>query len=257
MSFFEQFKTAVYKFQSYPKLMMLGFGRVICYLLIFTVVISVISALPYAVAYIRLGGISGMIEKYVPEFSIENGKLKCETIDFTDELMGVKILIDNNEDAEDVDVRNSGFYLVADSDKMILGNGIQESIIDFSQFEDEYIDKSMLVNFFENTKVRIAIFAILGITTLFSLSFGTIVWLFMLSFAVFVINLCFVHTRIGYGDVFKLTVYARTFPSIFILVMGLVGFMYAEIIFLGLFITYVYLGLKNIKKQEAIILAEF
>lgn len=257
MSFFEQFKTAVYKFQSYPKLIMQSFGRVICYLMIFTVVISVIEAIPYAVAYRRLGGISGMIQKYVPEFSIENGKFKCESIDYSDELSGIKIFIDDNEDAENVDVRNSGFYLVADSDKMIVGNGIQESIIEFSQFEDEYIDKSMLVSFFSSTRVRLAIFAILGVTTLFSLSFGTVMWLFMLSFAASLINLLFVHARISYGDIFKLTVYARTFPSIFIMVIGLAGFMYAEIVFLGLFITYVYLGLKNIKKQEAVILAEF
>ena len=125
MSFFEQFKTAVYKFQSYPKLIMQSFGRVICYLMIFTVVITVIEAIPYAVAYRRLGGISGMIQKYVPEFSIENGKFKCESIDYSDELSGIKIFIDDNEDAENVDVRNSGFYLVADSDKMIVGNGIQ------------------------------------------------------------------------------------------------------------------------------------
>ena len=257
MSLFEQFKTAVYKFQSYPKLVIQSFGRVICYLMAFTVVISVIGAIPYAVAYRQLGGISGMIQKYVPEFSIEKGKFNCESIDYSDELMGVKIFIDNNEDAEKVDVKDSGFYLVADSDKMIVGNGIQESVIEFSQFKDDYIDKSMLVDFFSSRRVRLAIFAILGITTLFSLSFGTVMWLFMLSFIASIINLCIVHARVSYGDIFKLTVYARTFPSIFIMIIGLAGFMYTEIVFLGLFITYIYLGLKNIKKQEAVILAEF
>lgn len=257
MSLFEQFKTAVYKFQSYPKLVIQSFGRVICYLMAFTVVISVIGAIPYAAAYRQLGGISGMIQKYVPEFSIEKGKFNCESIDYSDELMGVKIFIDNNEDAEKVDVKDSGFYLVADSDKMIVGNGIQESVIEFSQFKDDYIDKSMLVDFFSSRRVRLAIFAILGITTLFSLSFGTVMWLFMLSFIASVINLCIVHARVSYGDIFKLTVYARTFPSIFIMIIGLAGFMYTEIVFLGLFITYIYLGLKNIKKQEAVILAEF
>lgn len=255
MSIVEQFVTAIYKFQSYPRLIMQSMGKVMCYLLSFTVIISVIGALPYAYAYVKTGGITGFIEKYVPEFTIENGKFSCESIDYSDELMGVMIYIDNNEKAENIDVTGSGFYVVADSDKMIIGNGLQESVIDFSQFGDDTINRDSLINFFGSTKIRLAIFAILGVTTLFSVSFGTVIWLFMLSFIAVVINM-FVHANIRYGDIFKLSVYARTFPSIFIMFAGLIGFAYVDILFMGLYITYVYLGLKNVKKQEAIILAE-
>lgn len=255
MSIVEQFITAVYKFQSYPKLIMQNMGKVIVYLMVFTVIMSVIGALPYAYVYMKTGGITGFIEKYVPEFTIQNGKFSCESIDYSDELMGVKIYIDNNEKAENVDVAGSGFYVVADSDKMIVGNGLQESVIDFSQFGNETINKDSIISFFSSTKIRLAIFAILGVTTIFTLCFSTVAWLFMLSLLAMVVNM-FVHANIKYGDIFKLSVYARTFPSLFVLFSGLIGLVYIDILFIGLYITYVYLGLKNIKKQEAIILAE-
>lgn len=257
MSFFEQMITAVYRFQSYPKLILQKFGKVICYLLIFTFIIAIVNAIPYAVKYKKFGGITGAIQKYVPEFSIENGKFKCEPVDFNDEMMGVKILIDDNEKAENVDVKDSVLYIVADSDKMIVGNNIQKQVIEFSQFKDEKIDKSTLINFFSSKKVKLAIFNIFGISTLFSLFIGTLLGLFMLSLAASLINVCFVRANLGYGDMFKLSVYARTFPSILVMIIGLSGFSYGSLLYWGLFITYIYLGLKNIKKQEAIILAEF
>lgn len=256
MNFYEQIITAVYKFQSYPKLIMQRFGSVVCYLFLFTVIISVLSAIPYMISYKKLGGISGIADKYVPEFSIENGKLKCESIDYNDEMMGVRIYIDSNEKAESVDVGNSTVYIIADSDKMIVGNGMQKRVIEFSQFKGEYINKDMLIDFLSSKRVRLAMFTILMVTTVFSLCIGTLVWLIVLSAVASLINACIVRANIGYGDILKLCVYARTFPSIIVMIMGMFGMVYVEVLFWGLFITYVYLGLKNIKKQEAVILAE-
>lgn len=257
MNFFEQMITAIYKFQSYPKLIMQKFGKVLCYLLIFTLIIAIVNAIPFIVGYKKIGGFSGAIKKYVPEFSIENGKFQCETVDYTDEIMGVKIYIDDNEDVSDIDVGNFSFYLIADSDKMIISNGIQKQVIEFSQFKNDNFNKSMLIDLFSNKKVKIAIFTIFSITTLFSLCFSTLFGLLVLSLLSVLINVCLIHADIRYTDILKLSVYARTFPSILLIIISLSGFAGGSILYWGLLITYIYLGLKNIKKQEAIIIAEF
>lgn len=257
MSFFEQMITAIYRFQSYPRLVMQKMGRTIGYLCIFSLVIAIINTIPFAIGYKELGGISGIIEKYVPDFSIENGKFQCQTIDYTDDMMGVKIFIDGNEDVSSIDVSNHAFYLLADSDKMIVGNGIQRQEIDFIQFNDDYINKDQLVSFFNNKKVKVAIFTIFGITALFSFVFSTILGVLMLSILAAFINVCFIHGNMKYSELFKLSVYARTFPSIILIIMSFGGFAGSGILYWGLLITYIYLGLRNIKKQEAIILAEF
>lgn len=257
MNFFEQVITAIYRFQSYPRLVMQRMGRTLGYLCIFTLIIAIINMIPFAIGYKEIGGISGAIEKYVPDFSVENGKLKCQTIDYTDDMMSVKIFIDGNEDVSSIDVKNYAFYLLADSDKMIVGNGIQRQEMDFIQFKDDYISKAQLVSFFNSKKVKMAIFMIFGITALFSFAFSTIIGVLILSLLAAFINMCFVHGNMKYSELFKLSVYARTFPSIILIIMNFGGFAGSSILYWGLLITYIYLGLRNIKKQEAIILAEF
>ncbi len=255
MSFIEQMITAIYRFQSYPKLIVLKAGKVIGYLFIFTVIIGIVTALPYAVKYFKMGGIAGAVEKYVPEFSIENGKLECETIDYTDDMSGIKIYVDNNEDAESINTDNYYFYIIADSDKMVMGNNVQREVVSFSDI-DGTINKDMMVSFFGSKKVQLAIITIFSITALFSMCVSAIFGLLFLSLIAVLINICVTRAGIGYGDILKLTVYARTFPAILVLVIGMCGFGYGQLLFLGLFITYTYLGLKNIKKQEAVIIAE-
>ncbi len=256
MNFFEQMITAIYRFQSYPKLIMQKMGRVIGYLIIFTLIIAVINTFPFVIGYKKLGGIEGAINKYVPDFSIENGRLQCEHIDYTDEIMGVKIYIDGNEDVSNIDVSNTSFYLLADSAKMIIGNGINREVIAFSQFKDDYITKDKLISIFMAKKVKLAIFTIIAVSGLISLCLSTLASVFMLSCLAMFINVCFVRSNTGFGALFKLSVYARTFPSIILFIVSFSGFAGSSILYWGLLITYIYLGLRNIKKQEAIILAE-
>ena len=118
MSFFKQMITAIYKFKEYPRLMLMSTGKTAGYIVIFSLLVCIVSQIPMAVGYYRIGGISGLIRDHVPEFSIKNGKLSCESIDFSDEMMGVKIYVDNNEDVNNIDTTGLTSYLLADSDKI-------------------------------------------------------------------------------------------------------------------------------------------
>ena len=256
MSFFKQMITSIYKFQSYPQLIMQKMSKVVCYLILFTIIIAIINSIPFAISYKKMGGITGAIEKYVPEFSIDNGTFTCKHIDYTNDIFGIKIYIDENEDVSNIDVSNTELYVLADKDKMIIGNALQKSVLNFSQFGNDYINKDKLIDFFSKTKVKAAIFSIIVISALLSMFVGTFLSVTMLSIFAMCINIGFVKANVGFGDTFKLSVYARTFPSIFIMAMGFGGFAGGTILYWELLITYLYLGLKNIKKQESIILAE-
>ncbi len=255
MSFFKQMMTAIYKFKEYPRLMLLSTGRTAGYIVVFSLLVCMISQLPVAVGYYRIGGISGLIRDNVPEFSIKNGKLSCESIDFYDEMMGVKIYIDNNEDVNNIDTTGLTSYLLADSDKLIIGNNIQKNVIEFSQFSDKSFDKQGLVELFSSKRMKLALFVIYAVTNLIGICIGTLFSLLILSLITMCINSIFIHADMRFSGAFKLSIYARTFPALLMLIIGIAG-MSTFIVYWGLQITYIYLGLKNIKKQEAIILAE-
>ncbi len=255
MSFFKQMITAIYKFKEYPRLMLMSTGKTAGYIVIFSLLVCIVSQIPMAVGYYRIGGISGLIRDHVPEFSIKNGKLSCESIDFSDEMMGVKIYVDNNEDVNNIDTTGLTSYLLADSDKMIFGNNIQKSVIEFSQFGSSSFDKQGLINLFSGRKMKLALLIIYGVTALMGMCISTLFSLLSLAVIAMCVNSVFIHTNMGFGGALKLSVYARTFPVLLTLIFGLAG-MSNFIVYWALQITYIYLGLKNIKKQEAIILAE-
>ncbi len=255
MSFFKQMITAIYKFKEYPRLMLLSAGKTAGYIVIFSLIVMILSQVPMAVGYYKIGGISGLIRDHVPEFSIKNGKLSCESIDFSDDMMGVKIFIDNNEDVNNIDTTGLTSYLLADSDKMIFGNNLQKSVIEFAQFGDKSFDKQGLINLFAGRKMKLALFIIYAVTALIGLCMSTLFSLAALAMIAMCVNSIFIHTNMGFGGALKLSIYARTFPVLLTLLFGLAG-MSNFIVYWALQITYIYLGLKNIKKQEAIILAE-
>lgn len=255
MSFFRQMITAVCRFKEYPGLMLLGAGRTVGYIVIFSLIVLILGQIPMAIGYFQIGGIAGAIQDYVPDFSIKNGKLSCESIDYSDEMVGVKIYVDNNENVDNIDTTGYTSFLLADSDKAIFGNGIQKSVIEFSRFGDKSFDRQSLVNLFAGRKMKLAIFTIYAVTMTAGVCIGTLFSLVILAVIAMCINSIFIHADLSFANAMKLSVYARTFPVLLMLIVGLAG-MSSFIVYWALQITYTYLGLKNIKKQEAIILAE-
>lgn len=255
MNFIKQLITAIYKFESYPELMRNKTSRVVGYLVLFTILTAIISFIPLGVKYSRLGGMKGITDKYIPEFSVSGGKFNCEKIDINSKETGLRILIDTDSDIKEEMAQGYQFYIMADSDDMFIGNGIQKQSFHFADFKDE-LSSNDVKNILNGRTFKIMFFSIMGISILISLLLGTALNLVVLALIGNLINMILIKAQVKFGTLMKLAVYARTFPNILALVVGLAGFSYSSIITWAIAATYIYIGLKNYKKNSGIIIAE-
>ncbi len=256
MSFREQFLTAVYRFKKYPRLVLEDFSRVFCFFLIFIILVSIISTLPLVKMYKDFGGISGFIEKNVPDFYIEDGQLYCEAYDYTNEMLGVKIYYSVNEKAENIDVKGYTTYIVADQDKLISFDGRQKRLINFNDGAFNDFGKWQLVQFFKNPTNELYMVGIFALTMFIVYLILSVMKVLLTVGLIFIVNLMTFKADLSFLSMTKLAVYVRVFPCVLFLVLYFSNFAVSALIYFGILITYIYLALKNIKKSEAIIIAE-
>ncbi len=257
MNFFRQLTTAIYKFESYPMLMRNKASKVIGYLIIFTILSAVISLAPLGIKYHQVGGMKAITDKYIPEFSLSGGKFKSEKIDIASQESGLRVLIDTDGDVNEGMAENYVFYILADSDDIYIGNGIQKQQFHFADMNNGESITSDDVKAVLNSRAFKLMFAgIFAISILISLFIGTLMNILMLALIANLINMAFTKAQVKFGQLMTLAVYARTFPNILALAVGLAGFSYSAIITWGIAITYIYIGLKNYKKSSGIIIAE-
>ncbi len=255
MNFFKQLTASIYKFESYPALMMNKASRVIGYLIIFTILTTIVSLAPLGARYIQMGGMKGLTDKYIPDFSLSNGKLTCEKIDINNSDTGLRILVDTAGDVNENTANGYMVYILADSDDLYIGNGMQKQSFHFADLK-EGITSADVKNILNGKGFKIMIAGIFLISLTISLLLGTLINLLVLALLANLINMIFIKAQVKFSQLMALGVYARTFPNILALVVGLIGFGYSGIITWGITITYMYIGLKNYKKSSGIIIAE-
>ena len=214
--------------------------------------------------YAQAGGISGLANTYLPEFSIENGKLICSDYKFEDEIAGIDIVVDTSPDfvaTKDM-VSDNTVAVIADSTKLIVANPMQYQEIRFDDRSFDGLTKEKIVKYLEQS---LLVKLMLGCIVF--MMFGTYVF----NYAIYVLlSICignlinaFVKTQIRYGGMVKLGIYAITFPSLLTAVtsafMNLLGYTgnnnFNVILFAVLVGIYMYLGLKNIKASNGYIVA--
>lgn len=251
MNIIDQFKTSIYKFHDYPLLLMGKSSRTVTYFLIFTMLISVLSIIPAINLYINTGGIGKLVDTYVPDFEIKDGKFSCKTIDKN---QGMLIYINTEEDFDvEEKAKEAQIYFIANRDCYIINNGIVSEKGSFKDFEN--LSKAELVRIVRTPAFKISILIGVVITLIFSFFISGLVGLTMVVLMGNIINILITRAHITIGNMFRLAVYARTFPVLFSTVVALLGIELPLIIDFGLMITYMYLGLKNIKSGSGIILA--
>ena len=94
MKFSSQFITALCRFGQYSRLLLNKPMRVFWYFIIICALCFCIKCGAFFHGYAQAGGISGLANTYLPEFSIENGKLICSDYKFEDEIAGIDIVVD-------------------------------------------------------------------------------------------------------------------------------------------------------------------
>ena len=245
MKFSSQFITALCRFGQYSRLLLNKPMRVFWYFIIICALCFCIKCGAFFHGYAQAGGISGLANTYLPEFSIENGKLICSDYKFEDEIAGIDIVVDTSPDfvaTKDM-VSDNTVAVIADSTKLIVANPMQYQEI---RFDDRSFD---------------------GLGCIVFMMFG----MYVFNYAIYVLlSICignlinaFVKTQIRYGGMVKLGIYAITFPSLLTAVtsavMNLLGYTgnnnFNVILFAVLVGVYMYLGLKNIKASNGYIVA--
>ncbi|MGN1319096.1 MAG: DUF1189 family protein, partial [Lachnospirales bacterium] len=201
MSLFKQFKISIYKFHEYGQLVYNGAFKVAIYLIVFSFLCALITMTGFYRIYNMFGGVEGIFKDYVPEFSITDGKLSCDTID--KEAGGAIIYINTKEDFNFNDKIGSNYtYVIADSEGFVINNGVKETRGEFSSLGN--LSKNDLKNFFSNKTVKIFILTIMIFSLLLGNIFMGIIAAMVLSLLGNLLNIGFVHTQITPGRMFKL-----------------------------------------------------
>ncbi len=263
MSFFKQFLTALYRFGDYPQLLNIKGIRAFVYTVltvIFTVAVMTAASVP---GYIALGGIQGMAEKLIPEFSVTGGHLKMDKIDVTDNMAGARIYI-NTEDSKPDMSKTEGFVgniLIAGRDELYAANGVQEAKLTFKEineiFGEKYTSKQGIVDYLGNKSVRTKIIGFMTAVLFVGKLFSALSEIIMLALIGNIINMASIRMPFKFGQMLKLSAYARTLPMVLSLVVPIIaGIQFNSLVFYAVGAVYMYKGLQNTKQQSEIIIAD-
>lgn len=259
MSFKNQFLTALYRFGSYPELLDVKGIRVFLYTF-FTVILSVVfMVLTAAPGYLSQGGLEGMAKKYIPEFSVKDGKLKTEKIDFSDPVSGVRIYVDTSAKMSDAPFADEGYscVLVADSDEIYVYNSMQGS--QKMRFDEMGIDFSSddIYRSLADKRVAAFIIALFIFTWIIGMSFYALYNIIFLALIGNIINMVSARLPLNFGHMLKLACYARTLPLIMSLLFPVIaGIGFNPAVFYAVGGFYMYKALKNIRLNTGVVIAD-
>ena len=257
MSLVKQFLTALYRFASYPELVKIKGIRTFIYAVITVFFATVIMTAALVPAYYFMGGIEGFAEKYIPEFVLKDGELSMDKVDYTDKLNGVRIYIDTDSDELNVSAAGDSMYaFIADKDEMYVFNGIQGQRISFADFGID-LSSEQIMDALSQRSVRIGIISIFVFMLFSGNVMRTLYSVLLLAIIGNIINMFVTRIPLKFTQMLKLSVYARTLPFLMQLFIPiLIGFNFPALVFYAIGGVYIYIGLKNIKKQDGLVIAD-
>jgi len=250
MNILQQFIKSFYKFDEYPLLIQTKGIKVFFYivLLIFISISPIVGKM--ASLYYKLGGISGIIDTYVPEFSISNDVLSTDKkIDFKDEQIGLAIVLDTEKDFKPDDYQKFTSYMLIGKNKTYIKSNLSIKEFDYKSFNN--LSKKDISKFYPMIKQILALTCI----SLYLFCFiSNIVMILLFMIISNIVNI-FIGAKLKFSEMFKLVVYSITMPTILRTVLMLIGVNMPRIIFLGTVCAYFYFSLKSVKQNNGIIIA--
>gem|GEM_PF-690092 len=251
MNIFREMAAAIWKFDYYPNFLKNRRGKVFGFsaLLVLFSFLAVM-CFPAVGLLNRNGGFSGIIQKYVPDFTFENNTLTCsKTVHYENGDYYVDVNTDpsNIITTDNASVRNvlakHSYVLLMNSTGTVYMDGLSSSAqeLKFSDpvFSGVAFNKQGLLGFVPYLN---GIFGmVLFITYWFYLAAFFFQLLFIAMLGKFLAAIY--QVRIGYGQVYCLSIYTRTLPtaisllSLFFPVLNMAAF------YINFFIPIVYLGI--------------
>lgn len=222
MKISEQFMTAMFSPKEYrSSLLKLPTKKMVVYFLCLILLLTVIQAvIPTVGAIAGMGGFQNIIMERIPDFELKDGSFFLDNrFELEDEEAGIYILIDTNEDAftkEDVDAGTKYIETILVSrtnvivSNTIAGMGTMSQEYKFSDYGSLHLNNEILAGLQPLYYVMmffafIVSFVFMGMKYMFSALFYAVFMLFMTKMLML---------DIGFGEVYKVAMYAKTIGSI-------------------------------------------
>lgn len=254
MNIFKELVLSIYSYKSYSKFLENKKRKVFAFGILLTLIYFAFSILmPFAKFVTVDGGISGLVEEYIPEFELKNGTLWAEDV-FEYEYQDNYFYVDTDRsDSFYTDDEISGYLygysysnvILMDSEKLIVKNdgAIQE--LYFSDFETDF-RKADLMDFVPYVNAILAV---------------TLVLLYLLMAAVFFFGVIFVALigmivascmkyKLTFGQLYLLGIYSRALPLLLKSVLSLFSVGLPLLINFGISVVIVGLAIKHMKTEE-------
>lgn len=149
------FVISMFSPKEYGKLLKLGTGKMVCYLLLLTLLVSVIQyAIPVLSAVAAMDGMKAIILNEMPQFSLKDGKLSVsQKLEQSDEQAGVYMILDTGVkeyQKEDIPENVIEAIMVSESNILVynsltgMGGMVQQTR--FSDFKELSIDNQSVAD---------------------------------------------------------------------------------------------------------------
>ncbi len=240
MSIFKQFLISIYQFERYNELVGLKAAKVVFYEIVLFIITTAVSFFPFISVFVGYGGAGGIVERFVPDFKIENGVLEAESAVFDEN--GMLIIIDGNNTRNEFDLRTfinlkgavSG--IIFDREKIIANNGLKTQTITYADFLNSLgKDKFEKSDIFKYISLINTFFVMFFVFSIAIFIFLEVIGILFLSVFALIMNLFF-KKNIDYLGLLKISVYARSLSAV----------MSAGFIFIGISLDFIFVAVLNL-----------
>lgn len=242
--FFKQIGTAVAKPKHYECFFSLSIGRVILFVLVFTLITSFVgSHLVFVCSQLFGKSYKDMFEEYAPEFQLEDGILTVlsEPLHYDD---GTTLVIVNS-DTESFDEAEAQGYLdqgymaiyLFGRTNMIMASGEQITIYLYSELSKDTLNKEGLYDYVPSLYLLYALSGFFNyLAALFFYFFGALMLMLVGGMIMSIWRV-----RLSYGELFVFGVYSKVSFEILATVLGALGLMVPMRFFIGIITGFIYL----------------
>ena len=260
MNIFREMGIAMTKPSRYDEFLPNKKRKVIGYGMMLVLMYVIVAILSFVIAFkSEFGSIDSILQQYIPEFTIEDGKLSMQDrIHY--ELGDTYIDIDTDSDTmlpdqyDDSIIQFVSQYqraLLVDSEKVIIYTDGNINALYFSDIGD--IDKQMAISTIESMMPFLIIGIIVG---------AAVAWIFLtLSFFFVTLILTLItmiiasvaRLKLPFGALYKITLYARTTVMFLMMILMIIGITIPMSFIVKIIITMVYivLAVNALSKKKA------
>ncbi|MET3699250.1 maltodextrin utilization protein YvdJ [Bacillus oleivorans] len=255
MNIFKQFYRSLFSPGDIASFRMQGIGKTILYVF-FLALLSVIPTFYNLQEGITksIDAVADTIEDDLPDFTIENGTLTSERNEpLILEKYGLTLIFDSsgNTDVNDLDTNEDAIALLK-NEFVLVSNGVVDSY-PYTLFDVAAISKQdvqALIQSFDSISV---IFLPILFVIMYVFSAGIDFLEITILAAIGLILVSSLGKKLKYGQVWRMTAYCITLPTVFFMIMGFLKTTVPGALFIhwGVSIIFLYLAVKEIPESKA------